>query len=153
MLKITKGFTLIELMLTLIIVSVIAWIIAEIIKGPMMTWRFNRDNAETLYLADLSMQRISASLKSANTKTLKIIDERNLTFETYTHQNLSYYCQNNLLFEKNGETKALMSKIKECHFEIKKLPNYTQVNIALFFSQDKQTEIPFYQEVYLSEKQ
>lgn len=152
MLKNTKGFTLVELVLTIVIVSVVSWIIAEIIKSPMMTWRFNRDNTEILYLADLSMQRISASLKSASTKTLKVLDKTNLSFETNTHQKLSYYCQDNLLLEKIESTEALISTINTCHFEVKKMPAYTQVNVLLTFSKNMQIETPFYLEVYLDER-
>lgn len=148
----SKGFTVIELTMTLIIVSVIAWILAEILRAPLLAVLYNRRSAEIGYLADLSIERIESAVRRAQNATLQAPNEHELQFKDENNHEITYQCRNHQIRQIANDQNDLMAPITDCRFEVRQEKGYLQVKIWLTFIHDKETPVSFYREVNLRDK-
>lgn len=145
----SKGFTIIELTLTLMIVSIIAWILSEIIRAPLMTVVYNRQNSEICYLADLTVERLESSLRRAQVDTIQIHGDHELQFKDRDNQTISYQCRHQQMRRIINHQDHLIAPNHGCRFEVQRDRGYLQTRIWLTFMQDKETPVTFYREVNL----
>jgi prepilin-type N-terminal cleavage/methylation domain-containing protein len=62
--KSPKGLTLIELMISIAIVSLISVVLAEMVGGALDSWRYGREKAELLSEARLAMERMVLKVRT-----------------------------------------------------------------------------------------
>ncbi|MFO1258221.1 MAG: prepilin-type N-terminal cleavage/methylation domain-containing protein [Gammaproteobacteria bacterium] len=148
----SKGFTVIEVTMTLIIVSVIAWILGEILSSPLRMVVYNRESAEIAYLADRSIEKIESSLRSAQIDTIRVESNNELQFKNEDNHDEVYQCHDQQLRLIQNNQSYLMAPDNNCLFEVQQEKDYLQVKIWLTFMHQQKTPVSFYREVNLRGK-
>lgn len=117
-----------------------------------MTVIYNRDSAEICYLADLSMERIESSLRTAQIDTLRILNDNEIQFKNNDNQEIIYRCQNQQIRQIINSQSDLMAPNKACRFEVEQENGYHRIKIWLTFLHNRETPVVFYREVNLRDK-
>ncbi len=63
-LKSEKGLTLIELLISIAIISVVAGVSVQLVAGALDSWRYNKGKAELLNTAQLAMERMVSRVRN-----------------------------------------------------------------------------------------
>lgn len=71
--KIQRGFTLVEAIVTIVIIGVLAGIVAVFIRTPMQNYADSAARAEMSDAADLALRRIGRDLRSALPNSIRVV--------------------------------------------------------------------------------
>ncbi len=141
--KKSRGFTLIEMMITVAIVGIIAMMVPTILTNVTQFFRLSSARLETQRAARDTLSQINQALRQAQASTIVISQETgqppisSISFTTIDGRSLKYYQNNKSLnYVVSGSTKTLSDGLRYIAFSYPRTDDSNILSVSVTFEKD-----------------
>ena len=122
-----KGFTLIELIYSMILLGMIGTTVMMIVNQPIKNYILKNKQLNILYQSDLVFYHIEKKIDKKSASDLKIVNKDKL----FINEDHYYHCKNNNLWLYFENNEHLLAKNTQCSFKMNEARS--KVDILLYY--------------------